>query len=113
MIIEELGLSLASFLVKSEPLRDLAAFRVTDGAPNLDSMETPFAESIVNECFASSGHDTLALILLGEPVAYFDTSIQPIDFMESHCSDHGVFVVNSRRETVIIRKLIECGTNEE
>src|SRR5262245_53882836 len=78
--------TLAQFRLAQGPLPAKAEASATGpagqtplGNPNLDSVQMPPAQRVVDERPHRRGHDSAALVLLAEPVAEAGRAVSPID----------------------------------
>src|ERR1700722_17876791 len=95
-----------TLLLESEALGDRTAASVIDVGTNLDPVELPDHESMVDECLHRAGHRAAALCRFGQPIANAACAVLPRDAVET---DHpGDLVLNddSHLETVIVCQLI-------
>ena len=91
MVIQEFSFSLESLLDKSESFGNSATSPVTSCAPDLDPVEVPFVECVIDEGFASPCDDPASLAIFRQPIPDFHASVQPIDFVKSNGSDRRSF----------------------
>lgn len=84
MIIQPLGFTQDSFMRKTKTERNGAAFFIAQCTANINPVKLEYIKSIRGQSSAGSGHDALALLVAGDPVADHSAAVYPIDRVKAN-----------------------------
>src|SRR3954469_25863885 len=84
---EALGAAQDALLAEPEPLRDRAAADVVGRRADLDAVQLPAVEGVLDERADRRGHDPAALMALGQPVADARVAMAPVDAVVADRAD--------------------------
>ena len=111
-VADPLDLQQAALLAEAEPLRDPAAGEVLDAGADLDAVDAPGADRVVDERPHRAGHDPPALLVLREPVADARAAVLPIDAVEADHADRPAVALDHGLEPVVVADLAPGSTDE-